>query len=125
MSIDIYNSRSTYHERCKWWKRNENDDYSSDELIMKRIPSGTFSAKEVAPLHKQDSRIAGVFILENQRITIKSPDNLEDISEKDLIEFRGEKWMVASVQRSKARNQNTFFGKDKYCSHYWYLELRK
>lgn len=126
MPLDIYNSRATYNEKCYWWARNENDDdYDLDELVMKRVPDGSFMAKEVAPLRKQDAQIGGVFEVEKHFITIKSPDNLMNISEKDLIKFRGEFWRVVSVQRSKARNQNTFFGKDKNCSHYWYLELSK
>lgn len=124
--IDIYNSRATYNEKCSWWSRNETDDeIDLDELVMLRIPTGSFRAKEVSPLRKQDAQIGGVFEIEKHLITIKSPDNLSNISEKDLVKFRDEFWRVVSVQRSKARNQNTFFGKDKNCSHYWYLELSK
>lgn len=126
MAIDIYNSRATYNVKCRWWRRNnEDDDIELDELVMKRVPNGSFYAKEVAPLRKQDAQIGGVFEVERHFITIKSPDNLMDIDEKDLVEFGEEIWRVSSVQRSKSRNQNTFFGNDKYCSHYWYLELTK
>ena len=126
MPLDIYNSRATYNDKCTWWSRNENEeDIDLDELVMKRVPTGSFMAKEVSPLRKQDAQIGGVFEIEKHAITIKSPDNLSNISEKDLVRFRGEMWRVASVQRSKARNQNTFFASDKDCSHYWYLELSK
>ena len=126
MPLDIYNSRATYNEKCTWWSRNDMDeDIDLDELVLNRVATGSFMAKEVAPLRKQDAQIGGVFEIERHFITIKSPDNLSTIREKDLVKFRGEMWRVASVQRSKARNQNTFFGKDKNCSHYWYLELSK
>lgn len=126
MPVDIYNSGATYNVKCRWWARNEDDDeIDLDELVMKRVASGFFRAKEVAPLRKQDAQIGGVFEIEKHFITIKSPDNLGNISEKDIVDFGGEFWRVTSVQRSKSRNQNTFFAKDKNCSHYWYLELSK
>ena len=126
MPIDIFNSRATYNVICKWWQRKENDDdIDLDEYVSNRVSSGSFHAKEVAPLRKQDAQIGGVFKIENHFLTIKSPDDLKDISEKDIVEFNGEHWRVISVQRSKARNQNTFFANDKNCSHYWYLELSK
>ena len=126
MPLDIYNSRATYNVKCRWWHRNETDeDIDLNELVMKRIASGSFMAKEVAALRKQDAQVNGVFAFERHFITIKSPDNLVQIVEKDLVEFNGELWIVDNVQRSKAKNQNTFFAKDKNCSHYWYLELSK
>ena len=126
MPLDFYNSRATYNEKCQWWSRNEDDDdIDLDELVMKRVATGSFMAKEVAPLRKQDAQIGGVFEVERHFTTIKSPDNLSTIREKDIVKFRGALWRVSSVQRSKARNQNTFFAKDKDCSHYWYLELSK
>ena len=125
MPVDLFNSRATYNEKCRWWHRNENDEIDTDELVMKSIPSGSFLAKEVSPKRTQDIQVGGVFTFEKDTITIKSPDNLSDITTKDLVEFRGELWRVVTVQRSKARNQNTYFGRESNCSHYWYLELRK
>ena len=125
MPIDLYNSRATYNEKCRWWHRNENDELETDEIIMNRIPSGSFMAKEVSPKRTEDIQVGGVFMFEKDAITIKSPDNLEGVASEDLVEFRGSKWRVINVQRSKARNQNTFFGRESNCSHYWYLELRK
>ena len=125
MPFDFYNSRATYNEKCRWWHRNENEELETDELIMQRVPSGSFLAKEVTPKRTQDIQVGGVFMFEKDSITIKSPDNLEGIASEDLVEFRGRLWRVQSVQSSKARNQNTFYGKAERCSHYWYLELRK
>ena len=118
-------SRNTYNETCKWWGRNEDDEYTSDELVMKRVPSGTFQAKEINPESKQNRIIGNSFMFDRTNITIKSPDDLGNIKNNDLVLFRGEKWIVVSVQRTKARAQRTFFALDKNISHYWYIELRK
>ena len=125
MGFDLMQSRNTYNEHCKWWARNEADMYTSDELIMNRVPSGHFQAKEINPELKQNRIVGNTFMFDRTNITIKSPDNLENIKNNDLILFRGEKWIVSSVQKTKARAQRTFFALDKNVSHYWYLELRK
>ena len=125
MSFDPFQSRRNYNEPCKWWSRNETDDYESDVLIMKRIPTGTFMAKEVSPETERDNPIANAWLLHRSGVTIKSPDNLWGISADDLILYQGEKWIVVSVQKIKARMQQTQFASDRHCSHYWYIELRK
>lgn len=125
MGFDLFQSRREYNEFCKWWSRNESDDFSSDELIMKRIPTGMFLAKEVSSENKQSDIISDSFMFDKTTITIKSPDNLNGLKQHDLILFRGEKWFVVTVQKSKAKIQNTFFANDKNCSHFWYIELRK
>ena len=125
MGFDLFQSRRNYNEPCKWWSRNEDDQYEDSDLIIKRVPTGTFMAKEVAPEQLKDTVIANSFMFEQGMITIKSPDNLMGIKSKDLVEFQGEHWIVVNVQKSKAKMQNTQYASNKYCSHYWYLELRK
>lgn len=125
MSMDLFQSRNTYNERCKWWSRNENDEYESDELVMKKVPSGTFMAKEVSPESDQDNVLGGVFLVERTMTSIKTPDNVFGIKKNDLVMFQNEKWIVLNVQKSKAKIQNTMFANDKHCSHFYYIELRK
>lgn len=123
--FDLFQSRATYNEPCKWWTRDERDKYTSDELIMRRIPSGVFVAKEVTAEQRQDMIISGTFLFDRSNITIKSPDNLKGIKQDDIVLFRNEKWLVVNVQKTKSKTQNTYFADSKNCSHYWYLELRK
>ena len=123
--FDLFQSRATYNEPCKWWTRDERDKYTSDELIMRRIPSGVFVAKEVTAEQRQDMIISGTFLFDRSNITIKSPDNLNGIKQDDIVLFRNEKWLVVNVQKTKSKTQNTYFADSKNCSHYWYLELRK
>ena len=125
MAFDLFQSRNTYTETCKWWTRNEDDEYTSDELIMNRVASGHFQAKEINPESKQNRIVGNAFMFDKTTITIKSPDNLGRIKNNDIVQFRGEKWIVVSVQKTKARAQRTFFALDKNVSHFWYIELRK
>ena len=125
MNIDIYQSRRLYNEICRWWSHDERDQFPSNEIVFKREPTGYFWAKEENAEQNRGNVVGGVFLLDSSRITIKSPDNLDKIQSEDLVEYRGELWIVVSVQKTKARIQQTMFANDKYCSHFWYVELRK
>lgn len=125
MSFDLFQSRRNYNEPCKWWSRNESDEFTEDELVMKRIPTGSFMAKEVSPETERDNPIANSWLLQRSGTTIKTPDDIYGIASQDLVWYQGEKWIVVSVQKIKARIQQTQFATDRYCSHYWYIELRK
>lgn len=124
MSFDLFQSRRNYNEPCKWWSRNDSDDFSSETLVMKRIPTGTFMAKEVSPATERDNPIANSWLLQRSGTTIKTPDNIMGIKSQDLVLYDGELWLVVSVQKIKAKMQQTYFVSDKNCSHYWYIELR-
>ena len=125
MSFDLFQSRRNYNEPCKWWSRDERDELESNELIMKRIPSGTFWAKEVSPESLQNIQIGNTFMFDKTNITIKTPDNIFGLKNNDVVLFRDELWIVINVQKTKARMQQTQFAIEKNCSHYWYIELRK
>ena len=125
MPIDLSVSRRDYPSFCRWWKRDERDEFTSDELIYKRTETGSFWAKELSAEQDRDNLYGGVFNVDSTHVTIKTPDNVMGIDSKDLVEYEGEYWIVVSVQKSKARINNRMFAKDAYCSHFWYIELRK
>lgn len=125
MSFDLFQSRRNFNEKCRWWSRNESDKYDESELIYKRIPSGTFCAKEVNAEVKDDNVINGIFMVSRTQVTIESPDNLSGIKNEDIVEYQGDLWRVANLQKKKSRIQNTEFSKVEEISHFWYLSLIK
>lgn len=126
MNFDPFQSRRNYNEVCHWWSRDMREQFDPDELIYKRIPSnGVFMAKEVSPETERNNPIANAWLLNRSGVTIKTPDNVAGLKSEDLVLYQGEKWIVTNVQKIKARIQQTEFATDKYCSHYWYIELRK
>ncbi len=125
MSRDLAQSTRGYNEYCHWWTRNEDDDFESNELIYKRIPSGSFWAKEEAPEQLRNNIISGSFMFDSAHTMIKTPDNVMSLKNNDLVKYQGELWIVVSVQKSKAKIANTMFAADRNCSHFWYIELRK
>lgn len=125
MSFDLFQSRRNYNEPCKWWTRNENEDFTNDQLIHNRVPSGTFMAKEVSPETERDNPVANSWLLLRSGVTIKTPDNIMGIKPEDVVYYAGELWIVSSFQKIKAKMQQTQFASDNNCSHYWYIELRR
>ena len=125
MAFDLLQSRNTYNEPCKWWSRLETDPNDSDELVMSRLPSGSFCAKEVNPENKQNTVIGGAFMFDKTSVTIKTPDNVIGLKNNDIVLFRSEKWIVVTTQKRLSRNQQTYFANSQNCSYYTYIELRK
>lgn len=134
MGFDLFQSRRNMNEFCKWWARKESDDDDNEEdsLVFKRVPSGTFFAKEVNAEVNDDNIIGGVFMTDKTSVAIMSSDDLSNLyNEKEsmknrvLVEYQGELWRVENVQKRKARIQNSEFGNPDYVSHYWYLSLIK
>ena len=125
MSFDLFQSRRNYNEPCKWWNRDMRDKYDPDELVHKRVPTGTFMAKEVSAETERNNPVANTWLLNRTGTTIKTPDDVFGIQSECLVWYQGELWLVVDVQKIKARIQQTQFATDKHCSHYWYIELRK
>lgn len=125
MSFDFGQTRRGYNEHCKWWSRNETDQYDNSELVYKRIPSGEFFAREVSPQMENNNIISGTFLFEKDTITIETPENLQGIKPNDYIMYQDEYWIVVDVQSRQVRQQQTEFMKHKRISHHWFLSLRK
>lgn len=117
-------SRRDCHEFCSWWARNEGDEYTDDELIMKREPSGTFYAKEYSPEYYDNNMHAGAFMSDRTTVTIRTPDDITGIKQNCIVKYQGKKWIVVSVQRKNVRNGMTEFALEDDVPHFYYLQLR-
>ena len=126
MGVDLFQSRRTYNVLCQFWSRNEDETrYSADELVHKRVATGTFYAKEISGEEKRGNVISGTFLFDSSSITIKSPDDCSILKSEDVVEYEGDYWIIRNVQKRKARIQQSEFARDRDCSHYWYIDLRK
>ena len=125
MGLDVWVSHKGYNEYCKWWERDEDDENDSDELIMKREPSGFFYAKEQVAESADSSIIGGKFLLDRNRITIKTRDNVQGIKNNCLVLFQNEVWIVDVVQRKHLRSGNTEFAKEEDATNIWFIQMRK
>ena len=120
MSVDIYNTRRGYFNKCKWYARDE-DTGESNEIIISRPANGIFYAKEIAAQTSQDKVINGMFLFDQDTITIESQDSLTGIKRGCLVEYNGKIWHLINVQESIVKKQREFTHKT---SATWYLQLR-
>lgn len=131
MGFDLFQSRRNFNERCSWWSREESGIYEEDMLVYReKKPSGVFYAKEANAEVQGDNLIGGIIMAEKTSVTIMSADDLTslynhiyDLKDKVLVEYQGQIWRVDSVQKRKARIQNSEFANIRRVSHYWYLSL--
>ena len=125
MPVDLFQSRRTFHEMCQYWRRNESDEYAPDRIVFNRVADGIFWAKEVSSEEERNNIVGGVFMFDSSHITIQTPDDLENLKSEDIVLYNDEIWIIVNIQKRKARINQNEYAKDKFCSHYWYLDLRK
>ena len=118
-------SRRDCHELCAWWERNESDDYTDDELIMKRPPSGYFHAKEMTSETYDNGIVGGSFMYDRATVLIRTPDDVSGLKNNCLVKYQDDKWIVVSVQRKNIRNGMTEFAPERNVPHFFYIQLRR
>ena len=125
MPVDLFQSRRIYNEQCLFWYRDESKQFTPDELVHTRVADGSFFARELSGEEKRNNIIGGVFMFDSASVTIMSPDDLEQLKSEDIVMYEGEIWIIRNIQKRKSRINQSEFARDKNCSHYWYIDLRK
>lgn len=115
-------SRRTQFDICKFWKRNEENIGDSDKLIHNKKPDGLFFARLVNVKSKQEGNINGVILFSKDTTILYSTDDLKDLERGDLILFRGEMWLVESVQNQQITKESQYFKEESFV---YYINLRK
>lgn len=128
MSVDLTQSRRGYNSCCSFWHRRENEgskQIPSHELVHNRVADGVFWAREMSGETSRNNIIGGNFMFDSAFVSIKSPDDLSILKSEDIVLYEGEYWIVKNVQKKQARTQQAEYARNMYCSHYWYIDLRK
>lgn len=94
--ISEYTSRRCCFNKCKYWKRDDSNRELSD-YTNELNPSGVFFAKESSAQTKQKNIVGGMFMFDQNFITIETKDNVS-IESGDVVEYLNEIWLVANVQ---------------------------
>lgn len=115
-SIDIFTSRRNHFNKCLFWHRFDDEDLSSmvnisseyGELIYDRSPDGSFYANEVSPYSYESKYIANSFAFDSSTIQLETNDNVNALSQNDLIYFDDNLWTVVSIQRIRHKRQSQY-----------------
>ena len=108
-NVDLFHSRRTNYNKCEYWIRDERDATGSpSQWILYNQSSGTFYAKPVSVRSNQANVLNGVWMLDNNRVTIESDDDIEGIARGCLVKYDEELWLVESVQKEKHHKESEF-----------------
>ena len=114
-NVDIYHSRRNNYTECEYWVRDERDAIGSpQEWILKNKSNGTFFAKTVSNKVNQQNQIQGVWMLDSNFRTIESDDHIEGIKRGCIVKYRGELYMVESVQERIHLKESEFNTEEEF-----------
>lgn len=96
MAIDLYQSRRTHFNRCVYYTCDSDADLET--LVLNRQPTGVFYAMEYSAERDSANTVAGVSRFNQNTVTIKTDDDVNDLKQDDLVIFKNLKWRVVDVQ---------------------------
>lgn len=120
-TVDLFHSRRTAYQECKYWIRN-NTISPSSEYVLKNTPSGTFFAKEISPQYNQFNNFANGFSFNKDGITLVSDDDLHEITVGSIVLYNNKAWNVDNVQKEVHRKETEF---NIEVDYKYYLTLRR
>lgn len=103
---NIYTSRRTMHEKCLWWRRN-NDDRDLSVLAEETVPAGSFTAKSESASNYRKQELGSMFLFDENTTTISTNDDV-DILTGDFVKYQGTYWRVLNVQQVPQRRETEF-----------------
>lgn len=117
---DLLLGRRGDFERCKYWVRNE-DDEDLSQYLYEIEPDGIFYAEEITPEDLRKLTINGIFMFDESLITIYTNGSIS-LKKGDLVEFRGDIWVVQSCQTKRVQKNLQFMKRPSTKS---YIQLKK
>lgn len=118
--IDIYTSRRTHFFKCQYWKRDDSDK-TLEELTHNTAPDGEFYARQENSKMNSANIIAGVFMFDNESITLSTTD-VVDIIKNDVVQYNGVLWNVVNMQETEMHKNEQFMNS---VSKRTYIQLRR
>jgi hypothetical protein len=119
-SRDIYQSAWGQNFLCFYRKRLYDDSLQS-EIQYEGTSNGPFFARMLSPNTAEKQMIDNIFQFDSKDTTLVTRDDITDLQPADLVTFRNEDYIVASIQ-SKPRQMNSEF--DNAPSTETYLSIR-
>lgn len=119
-SIDLFTSRRVDFDLCTYWSR-DNDESDLSEYAHENEPSGAFYAKDENPSTLQKQDIGGIFLFDENTITLSTPDAV-DIKAGDVVSYDDNYWAVRNVQEVWVNKNQQFM---KSSSKRTYIQLKR
>ena len=110
MSVDIYNTRRGYFNKCKWYARDE-DTGESNEIIISRPANGIFYAKEIAAQTSQDKGYQWDVSFIRPRYNYNESQDLTGIKRGCLVEYNWKNMALNPLMFKKALKKQRIYTK--------------
>ena len=121
-TVDIFTSRRTEEIECEYWIAKDDKAPTLDKYDLDQIPDGTFFAKEVNMEMEEYQVVEQEFMFESHNVTLKTNDDIKDITKNSVVSYDGELWRVRNIQKEKVKKHsyNSLESTFRY-----YLSLRR
>lgn len=121
--VDLFHSRRANYHKCEYWIRDERTASGTpSQWITFNQSSGWFYAKPLSVKSTQMNVINGVWATDDNRITLETDDDIDDISRGSIVKFDEKLWIVEAVQREIHNKESEFC---KHIDYKYVLALRK
>ena len=118
--VDIFVSRRDNFDECKYWCRKPSEN--PNELVYEmRKPDGYFDAKMSNPENFGTDVVGGVFMFDTNFFMIETNDDVFNLKANDVVEFRGNIYMITDIQKRPLRKNNQYTNELAYK---YYISLR-
>lgn len=121
-TVDFCTSRRTEENECEYWIAQDGVPLSLDEKKLNNLCDGTFFASEVNLKSDEYQVVAQEFMFESSNLTLKTNDDIHDITENSVVKYDNELWRVKDVQRLKIKKHSYFCVDSTYS---YYITLRR
>ncbi len=122
MINSIFTSRRDMPHLCRYWKQDETEYYDKNEIGYKKKAEGEFYAKEVSSQQNSSQVVGGVFMFDNNTVSLKTNDDIENMRKNDIVEYNEEFWRVIDIQKKPIRKNSQFMKRQIYT---YYISLKR
>lgn len=121
-TVDVFRSRRTEPIECEYWIAKDEIQPTLDEYDIDTLPDGTFFASEMNSMMEEYQVVEQSFMFKSRNVTLKTNDDISDITENSKVKYDDEIWRVKNVQKEKKKKRSYFDTEPEYT---YYLTLRR
>lgn len=121
-TVDVCRSRRTEPIECEYWIAKDDVQPTLDQYDMDILPDGTFFASEINSQMDEYQVVEQSFMFRSHNVTLKTNDDISDMTENSVVRYDGELWRAKNVQKIKNKKRSYFNIDEEYT---YFLTLRR
>ena len=121
-TVDVFRSRRTEPIECEYWIAKDDVQPTLDQYDMDILPDGTFFASEINSKMDEYQVVEQSFMFRSHNVTLKTNDDISDMTENSVVRYDGELWRVKNVQKIKNKKRSYYSIDEEYT---YFLTLRR